>query len=75
MQEYYTISWQGKINEEVEILRKTKKEAEAMLIQLWNYKQDDTLSIQKVILLTVEEYKEMVTRIKELEEECDNLVN
>lgn len=35
----------------------------------------NTLSVQKVILLTVEEYKEMVTRIKELEEECDNLVN
>lgn len=75
MQEYYTTSWPGKKFGKVEILRTTEEETRTICRNLNETEREPDYFIQKVILLTVEEYEEMVTRIKELEEECDNLVN
>ena len=74
MKEYYTISYPNKRFDKIEVLREHEEEADSFCKNL-NDLPCYNFFVQKVILLTVEEYEEMITRIKELEEECDNLVN
>lgn len=64
MQEYYQLSWPGKKFGKVEILRTTEEETRTICRNLNETEREPDYFIQKVILLTVEEYEKMLTRIK-----------
>lgn len=64
MQKAYATWWPGKIPGEIEILETIEEETKASCRNLNETEKEPDFFVQKVILLTVEEYKEMLTRIK-----------